>query len=260
MASILRSNDEVNSEMRKAGLSRIAPAVLKLLRPSIRLVVGEHSEQSVTRLGGAPNMPSEIQWPTRRSGDPHSFLAQIDLATLPICEGLPLPRTGSLFFFCDAQYLPDPDDSQDVKDGIKVVYLPTALSGYDVRTPPRDLSRECIYESLAFNPELDLTAPAQNVWEISSLNLNEAESSTYCDLFTQVSTHGEPVHRMGGYPNQVQYNKLESADDWLLLLQIDSQDETGMMWGDMGRLYFMVKQSDLESSSFDNISMNWQCG
>jgi uncharacterized protein YwqG len=65
---------------------------------------------------------------------------------------------------------------------------------------------------------------------------------------------------MGGYPNQVQYNKLEPADHWLLLLQLDSQDEAGMMWGDMGRLYFTIKQSDLESSSFNNVSMNWQCG
>lgn len=260
MPQVFQNVDEVRKQMQRTGLSRIAPAILKLLRPSIRLVVGERSEQPVTRLGGLPNLPSEIAWPTRRSGDPHSFLAQIDLAALPTCEGLPLPRTGSLSFFCDAEYLPDPDDSQDVTDGIKVVYLPTALSNYDVRTPPRDLSREFIYDSWAFSPMLDLTAPAQNAWEISSLNLNEAESSAYCDLFTQVSTHGESVHRMGGYPNQVQYNKLDPADHWLLLLQLDSQDEAGMMWGDMGRLYFTIKQSDLESSSFNNVSMNWQCG
>lgn len=128
MAPIFQSTAEVNKAMQSVGLSRIAPAVLKLLRPSIRLVPGEPTDQPVTRLGGNPNMPSEIAWPARKSGDPHSFLAQIDLSGLPICAALPLPRTGSLFFFCDAEYLPEPDDPQDVKDGIRVIYCQTSLS------------------------------------------------------------------------------------------------------------------------------------
>lgn len=260
MPEILQSADDVRKQMQRAGLSRIAPAVLELLRPSIRLVVGEQAEQPVSRLGGRPNLPSDIAWPARRSGDPHSFLAQLDLRGLPICEGLPIPRTGSLFFFCDAQYLPDPSYQSDVKDGINVIYHPTSLPEHKVRTPPRDLNSEYIFESLAFNPELDLTAPSPDVWEISSLNLDDAESSAYCDLFTQISTHGDSVHRMGGYPNQVQYGKGEPPDDWRLLLQLDSQDEAGMMWGDMGRLYFTIKENHLQLLLFENVSMNWQCG
>lgn len=110
------------------------------------------------------------------------------------------------------------------------------------------------------NPKLDLTAPAQDVWEISSLDLSDAESYAYCDLFTQVSASDGSVHRMGGYPNQVQYGKLEPADDWRLLLQLDSQDEVGMMWGDVGRLYFTIREKELQSSIFENVGMNWQCG
>ena len=98
MSSIFQRTEEVNKRMERAGLSRIAPAVLKLLRRSIRLVVGEQSELPVTRLGGTPNMPAKIAWPNYRSGDPHSFLAQLDLARLGICEGLPLP--GSACWGC----------------------------------------------------------------------------------------------------------------------------------------------------------------
>jgi hypothetical protein len=48
MAPILQSVAEVTSQMKKSGLSRIAPAALKLLRPSIRLLVDEKTEQPVT--------------------------------------------------------------------------------------------------------------------------------------------------------------------------------------------------------------------
>jgi uncharacterized protein YwqG len=260
MAPILQSVAEVNSQMKKSGLSRIAPATLKLLRPSIRLLVDEQTEQPVTRLGGAPNMPSEIAWPTRRSGDPHSFLAQIDLAGLPVCEELPLPRTGSLSFFCDAEYLPDPGDPQDVKDGVKIVYCPTSLSDNSLRTPPRDLNSEYIFKSLSLKPAPDITAPAQNAWEIRSLDLSDAESYAYCELFTQVSASDGSVHRMGGYPNQVQYGELEPADDWRLLLQLDSEDKAGMMWGDRGRLYFTIREEDMKSMSFEKAWLGWQCG
>ncbi len=205
-------------------------------------------------------MPSEIAWPTRRSGDPHSFLAQIDLAGLPVCEGLPVPRTGSLFFFCDAEYLPDPGDPQDVKDGIKIVYCPTSLSDNALRTTPRDLSSDYTFESWSLNPRLDLTAPAQDVWEIRSLDMSDAESYAYCELFTQVSASDGSVHRMGGYPNRVQYGKVEPEDDRRLLLQLDSEGEAGMMWNDQGRLYFTIREEDLESLSFEKAWLGWQSG
>lgn len=65
---------------------------------------------------------------------------------------------------------------------------------------------------------------------------------------------------MGGYPNQVQYSKLMSTDDdWQLLMQLDSEDEAGMMWGDVGKIYFTIREQDLKSLSFDKTWMSWQC-
>jgi uncharacterized protein YwqG len=264
VASVFQHTEEVNKRMERAGLSRIAPAVLKLLRPSIRLIVGEQSEQPVTRLGGTPNMPADIAWPTRRSGDPHSFLAQVDLAGLEICDGLPLPRSGSLFFFCDAEYLPEGSDPRDVNDGIKVVYSLTSLSDNGLRTPPPGLNTEYIFKSFSLKPTLDFTAPAQDVWEIECLHLSEAESYAYGELFAQVYASDGSVHRIGGHPNLVQYGQLEftgdaGAPDWRLLLQLDSENDTGMMWGDQGRLYFMIRERDLKSLSFEKAWMDWQC-
>lgn len=263
-APIFQRSEEVNKRLQRAGLSRISPTVLKLLRPSIRLVVGEPSAQPVTRIGGTPNMPADIEWPSRRSGDPHSFLAQIDLAGLITCDGVSLPASGSLFFFCDAEYLPIGSDPRDVKDGIKVAYSPASLSDNRLRTPPPGLNTEYIFKGLSLEPTLELTAPARDVWEIECLHLSDVESYAYGELFAQVASD-ESVHRIGGHPNLVQYGQLEftgdaGAADWRLLLQLDSEKDAGMMWGDQGRLYFMIREQDLKSLSFEKTWMDWQCG
>lgn len=60
----------------------------------------------LTRLGGLPSLPSDLEWPRHgQSGTPLHFLAQVDLSRLPPLDGAAgaaaLPRTGLLFFFAD---------------------------------------------------------------------------------------------------------------------------------------------------------------
>jgi uncharacterized protein YwqG len=50
-----------------------------------------------------------------------------------------------------------------------------------------------------------------------------------------------------------------SASDWVLLLQLDSDDDVEMMWGDMGRLYFWIRESSLPSKRFDELWTILQC-
>src|ERR1051326_6856752 len=63
---------------------------------------------ALTKLGGLPTLPLEIEWPRQRQiNSPLHFLAQIDLSRLPRTplDGSPngpaLPRSGMLFFFAD---------------------------------------------------------------------------------------------------------------------------------------------------------------
>lgn len=41
--------------------------------------------------------------------------------------------------------------------------------------------------------------------------------------------------------------------DWILLFQVDSEDYADMMWGDLGRVYYVIKKEGLENKNFDNI-------
>jgi uncharacterized protein YwqG len=49
------------------------------------------------------------------------------------------------------------------------------------------------------------------------------------------------------------------ATDWRLLLQIDTDDEAQMMWGDGGRLFFWIRDQDLLAQRFEDGWLILQC-
>jgi uncharacterized protein YwqG len=49
------------------------------------------------------------------------------------------------------------------------------------------------------------------------------------------------------------------AVEWELLLQVDSAEANGMLWGDVGRLYFLIHRDDLQAQRFGKTWMVWDC-
>ncbi|MBN9697074.1 MAG: DUF1963 domain-containing protein, partial [Zoogloea sp.] len=47
--------------------------------------------------------------------------------------------------------------------------------------------------------------------------------------------------------------------EWRLLLQLDSDPRTDMMWADGGKLYFWIREADLEKRDFSKVWMTMQC-
>ncbi len=43
------------------------------------------------------------------------------------------------------------------------------------------------------------------------------------------------------------------------MLQVDSDDEAGMMWGDAGMLYYWIRDDDLAARRFDRAWCVMQC-
>lgn len=53
---------------------------------------------------------------------------------------------------------------------------------------------------------------------------------------------------------------MNSAVKWRLLLQIDSEEgKTGMMWGEVGRIYYWIHEDDLAKLCFDRVIYEMQC-
>ncbi|SUC47704.1 Domain of uncharacterised function (DUF1963) [Providencia stuartii] len=70
-------------------------------------------------------------------------------------------------------------------------------------------------------------------------------------------------HRIGGYPFFTQTDPREyrkEIQDYVLLLQIDSDYETGILWGDIGVGNFFIHPEDLKNKDFSKVVYNWDCG
>jgi uncharacterized protein YwqG len=53
---------------------------------------------------------------------------------------------------------------------------------------------------------------------------------------------------------------VNSALKWRMLQQIDSEEnKTGIMWGDVGRIYYWILEDDLAALRFDRVICEMQC-
>ena len=67
-------------------------------------------------------------------------------------------------------------------------------------------------------------------------------------------------HELPRYDEDPRMQTLASdAEDWRLLLQLDSDLELNMSWDEGGRLYFWVREQDARRGDFQNVWMILQC-
>jgi uncharacterized protein YwqG len=271
----------IRQQLKEIGLGRLAAAIQAGSRPSLRLTAGKPSAQPVSRLGGRPNLPKDIPWPVWQEEQPLSFIAQLDLATLPAVRGVPLPKSGSLFFFYDADEQPWGFDPKD-KGCAQVIYVPSSLAANRPRAPHRDLDEEVRFKGIALAATPETSLPGLNSSIHREYQATEEEFKAYFNLVDPLSKH---AHRIGGNANEIQGGLgLEAqlvsngiycggpdgykegcrrgldagAADWLLLLQVDSEERAGMAWGDGGRIYFMIRKDDLRRRRFQDVHLTLQ--
>lgn len=244
-------------------------------------------ELGESRLGGRPDLPADFDWPHWK-GRELSFLAQIDLASLPTPDSA-LPSEGWLAFFGDTeaqtwgfekgdfgswvvryfrgdrtQLVRAPAENPSVRDSQIRVYRPTMTPAWDL--PNRD---------------------CKEWWSGAIKKFNHGELEVLDEeFFAWSDEHGHIGHKLLGYPYCVQHDlqssthefthailrdkgisqgspewkqALDSPDDWILLAQFDCQEELGWMWGDSGFVYFCIRQRDLEARNFNDTWTVLQC-
>ena len=275
-----------HQRLQAAGLGRFADSLVQLVRPSVRLVADpavSAADPAASRLGGAPDLPASTAWP-RNEDVPLSFIAQVNLVGISAydAEGV-LPSDGLLSFFYDAvtqgAWGFDPADHGSAA----VIYSPSGVVT-EPRVPPADLAEDGVFQTVGLRPQAELTFAPWESFDVASLSMSRDEVFAYADLF---DSEDATIHRLLGHPDPVQgdmqvecqlvTNGLHCGDstgyqdprakelragaaEWRLLLQIDSQDEAGMMWGDVGRIYYWIRHSDLLRRDWDLSWLVLQCG
>lgn len=217
-----------------------------------------------SRVGGLPDLPAELAWPTFEGKKLLPFLAQIDLSQLPRWDGDPLPSEGWLYFFA----------RMDLGDGP----IPSAVLYH--RGPREDLARaprpakedisnewegEAVYETFPVCPRLAVTLDDWRIAQIlaqeglnprivadhiqtlairASVRPKEPETETAGFLLGQVSAEDGSAASIAIEAGRV-------GDDWRNLLMLESVGS--MTWSDCGLLYNLIRNQDLVRGDFSNL-------
>lgn len=261
--------------------AQVLAAMHGLAEPTLVLDAGQGED--LVRLGGLPRLPENLTWPMR-DGRPLSFLAEMDLAAIRAAGGPDVfPERGFLHIFYDLLDSPWGFDPRDA-EGFAILWSDVVSA--EPADRPLGLADEALLAPRMLRGRRALSYPTP---ERLNLATGVVSASDFDAAWTlERSETGDGVqHRIGGLPSPIQGDHMELEADqaslgvymgdgkgyaaagdqglerarreWMLLLQIDTDEEAGMMWGDMGRLYVWVRRDDLRQGRFDRAWIIQQC-
>lgn len=277
---MLFDSDDLRTRLIDAGLARVVAELVESATGCISITTHQRSDESipigVSKFGGKPDLPAGVDWPHCNDA-PLSFICQIDLSSVaknPIAGRL--PSEGLLSFFCNhAQYTMDWRVQLFSKRNLVRVAFPESLPDY--------------YQYSACEVTLGkaLTLPGWESALVGSLDLDPDEWDAYNELTDVLGTEESAGHHLFGHAQEVQgamelqcqieSNGIEDCNqaarenpsaaelepgvaDWVLLLQIESDQNPGMNWGGWGSLYFWITKTDLAECAFERVWMICQMG
>ncbi len=271
----------IATAMQQAGLQRLGSILDQLILNSIRLSTNPSYETAIqpgqSKLGGLPDLPAGTAWPDMK-GTPMEFIAQIQLADArPLDSAGVLPAQGLLSFFYDSTqqtFGADPND----RAGLKVLYSEQPVSELKRSDAPVSLPAQGRARVCSVGMSDEVTLPLQPNLEIASLQWSSDDQQRYDGALQQLtSAVKHPIHRLLGHPDTIQDDmRLEcqlaangvadpdsapdrvkqltaGANDWIVLLQVDSDPSVGMQWANAGMLYFWIRRQDLAAKRFDAV-------
>lgn len=181
--------------------------------------------------GGLPRLPPQFDWPVAEvtaNVTPETvaltFVAQIDLAEVPGSGWSPLPKQGTLYFFCSSVFV------GEAHPPCRVLYSPTDGGAYPDRAPPPNLMPLAGTDGDAqvrwLDPALDFHAKVEFKYPLSFLPFRDfyfREDAVGGELMIEelckVLGPGEPEQRdLLRFRRAAEYEKHEHWPfNWLLI-------------------------------------------
>ncbi len=232
-----------------------------LAEPALKLLPAEKS--GFSKLGGRPDLPMGVAHPQGERGL-RTFLAQFDLAEIRAAGGPDwLPDAGRLYAFYD-------DQRHGFSDVVTILHDGSDAAGAAAPGEAAFPERRVGFEAGRSRPSID--------W----LGVDYRGLGGWVEDLLTPEPEG-PAHRVGGYPDEIQDERFpmvceymarglpepgfddevppdieDAAEDWRLLLQVDSDPELKMNFGDGGRLYVFIRRSDARRGAFEKAVGGWQ--
>lgn len=275
---------KIEKKFKKHGVSRLFDHLKPYAKNAISMELIEADDEEIeigqSKMGGMPDLPAHVEWFNNpETNQPMTFVAQINFAEVKSFDtDNKLPKSGILYLFYDMEKFSWGFDPKDAS-GKKVYYFEGDSSQLERKNPPTD---EVLFPTagLAFESRVELPDWESNLIDI---HLTDEEYDGYCNLREELDWEmnkilGHSVNIQGGMElecelvtngfycgdtsgyNDPRRKELEkNISNWNLLLQIDSNDEIDMMWGDVGCLYLWITEDNLKNKRFEDSWLILQC-
>lgn len=194
--------------------------------------------------GGPPYFEAGMNWPRGTTGQPLSFVMQIYNGP----DGYLPPEIKLLQFFYDWKEAPVRNRSSGWKINLFEELRPEAMVSIK---KPEELGRSKFCEislspikSLPDWEGLDSYSP-ETFDRFCKLN-EDKDDLLYDDVVEKIIGKQDYQSQIGGYPQWVQSDstpKDATGNPWKLLIQLDSEKNAGLLWGDAGCVYIFYNQA-----------------
>ena len=252
-------------------LKRYEKALLRHARQALRLVTTEPDDGTVpgrTRIGGAPDLPPGLDYPTT-DGKLWHFYAQLDLQAMAPLQSW-LPRTGYLYFF---------GEGQEHGDGVRVLHANApadALHPFAWPEGAEFVDGSNVSEaSEGFQVRIDATVSVPNLYGASErltgkdavlLKIEDDEKlqKAYWALEEELTGNADRqrgAHTMNADVFTQHENPQEQASreggglpaEWVNLLMLDSDNNPGFCFWDAGTFTYCIHEKDLALGDFSRV-------
>lgn len=264
------SDEEVDAQY-----AAVQRALARFPLPSVRIraLPGKATHPWQSKFGGIPYWPRHETYPVTPKGEPLYMVAQLNLAEMPPLPGY--PNSGLLqFFIAD-------DDVMGLKfgnageetirmnsdgSGSRVIYHREITE--DAAALATDLPHCGQAESMPLGDEYALAFEYEDQLPLHTDHRFDAAlaglSAISDDVMERLWENSEQTQsRFGGYAyfTQDDVRHGTAPGDWLLLFQMDTDDEEGVeiMWGDCGVGNWFIHRDDLARQDFSRAWYNWDC-
>lgn len=270
-------------------------ALKQLVRPYIRIRT-EKAEPGgppgTSRIGGCPDMPKGMAWPRSEDGKAAmQFVGQFDLSELAaLDEENLLPKDGILQFFLHE------DEGKVYHHRVKADSLgPVPPPPQEEPRPTfwsklfKPKPRKLLFDPCSLRLTKEYSIPSWDSIYVDMIALEQAPKVKPGEAYSEDFLEGDcglrdsgdnrTNHHFLGYTDGIQnsYKEIDAEEppdldwkmislaqyrkfaEWILLLQIDTDGNADMMWGDAGRVYFMIRRADLAKGDFSRVKLTMDC-
>lgn len=252
----------------------IVPKILEPFKEKISNSVREYVKVDLipmatdiydSKVGGKPYFPKSMKFPMDKNGRPMKLLSQVNFSQMPSFENYPTSGIFQIFISVDDKFYGA--NILGEKGDFKVFYHKDIL---------KDKTK--LMTNIPIFPDAHDYFPvmkegkmffsiAKEAVPISDYACDKIFGKDFINQLTQVqfdkyiTTFDSSGHKIGGYACFVQDDPRQSSkhEGKILLLQLDTDGEMDMMWGDGGVANIFISPSDLKKLDFSNLLYTWDC-